>query len=119
MEGSDVGAAVGVFEVPTDMPCYEVATTASGGRSPCQSVCYLISLIQLSCHLSFTVHVFIVYALISLLLTNDHCLKLYVYWMEGAEEHDRACDTCASCVSCVTVEYTGTPGILPLHVTRI
>ena len=59
---SDVGAAVGVFEVPTDMPCYEVATTASGGRSPCQSVCYLISLIQLSCHLSFTMHVSIVYA---------------------------------------------------------
>ena len=54
---SDVGAAVGIFEVPTDMPCYEAATTASGGRSPCQSVCYLISLIQLSCHLSFTVHV--------------------------------------------------------------
>ena len=59
---SDVGAAVGVFEVPSDMPCYEVTTTASGGRSPCQSVCYLISLIQLSCHLSFTVHVSIVYA---------------------------------------------------------
>ena len=59
---SDVGAAVGVFEVPTDMPCYEVAITASGGRSPCQSVCYLISLIQLSCHLSFTMHVSIVYA---------------------------------------------------------
>ena len=58
---SDVGAAVGVFEVPTDMPCYEVATIASGGRSPCQSVCYLSSLIQLSCHLSFTVHVSIVY----------------------------------------------------------
>ncbi|XP_030963487.1 uncharacterized protein LOC115984606 [Quercus lobata] len=66
---SNVGAAVGVFEVPTDMPCYEVATTASGGRSLCQS-------------------------------------------MEGAEEHDRACDTCASCVSCVTVEYTGTPSCL-------
>ena len=59
---SDVGAVVGVFEVPTDMPCYEVAITTSGGRSPCQSVCYLISLIQLSCHLSFTVHVSIVYA---------------------------------------------------------
>ena len=58
----DVGAAVGVFEVPTDMPCYEVATTASGGWSPCESVCYLISLIQLSCHMSFTVHVSIVYA---------------------------------------------------------
>ena len=59
---SDVGAVVGVFEVPTDMPCYEVTTTASGGRSPCQSVCYLISLIQLSCHLSFTMHVSIVFA---------------------------------------------------------
>ena len=52
---TDVGAIVGIFEVPTDMP-----TTAGGGRSPCQSVCYLISLIQLSCHLSFTVHVSIV-----------------------------------------------------------
>ncbi|KAK9991132.1 hypothetical protein SO802_026117 [Lithocarpus litseifolius] len=29
--------------------------------------------------------------------------------MEGAEEHDRACHTCASYVLCVTVEYTGTP----------
>ena len=52
---TDVGAIVGVFEVPTDMP-----TTAGGGRSPCQSVSYLISLIQLSCHFSFTVHVSIV-----------------------------------------------------------
>ena len=59
---SDVGAAVGVFEVPTNMSCYKVATTANGGRSPCQLVCYLISLIQLSCHLSFIVHVSIVYA---------------------------------------------------------
>ena len=59
---SDVGAAVGIFEVPTYMPCYEAATTASGGWSPCKSVCYLISLIQLPCQLSFTVHVFIVYA---------------------------------------------------------
>jgi len=50
---SDVGAAVGVFEVPTDMPCYEVATTASGGRSLCQSVCYLSSLIQLSSTIIF------------------------------------------------------------------
>ena len=40
---TDVGVAVGVFEVPTDMPCYEAATTVDGGRSPCQSVCYLIS----------------------------------------------------------------------------
>ena len=54
---SDVGVAVGIFEVPIDMPYCEVATTASGGRSPRQSVCYLISLIQVSCHLSFTVHV--------------------------------------------------------------
>ena len=51
---------MGVFEVPTDIPCYETATTAGGGRSPRQSVCYLISLIQLSCHLSFIVHVSIV-----------------------------------------------------------
>nr|POF08268.1 hypothetical protein CFP56_55667 [Quercus suber] len=51
---TDVGAALGIFEVPTDMPCCEAATTASGGRSPCQL-------------------------------------------MEGAEEHDRACHTCASC----------------------
>ena len=57
---TDVGAAMGVFEVPTCMPCYEVATTASGGRSLRQEVCYLITLIQLSCHLSFTVHVSIV-----------------------------------------------------------
>ena len=57
---TDVGAAVGVFEVPIDMPCYEAATTAGGGRSPCQSICYLIRLIQLSCRLSFTVHVSIV-----------------------------------------------------------
>ena len=56
-KSSDVGAAVGVFEVPTNMPCYEATTTANGGRSPSQLVCYLISLIQLSCHLSFTVHV--------------------------------------------------------------
>ena len=55
-----VGAAMGVFEVSTYMPCYEVATTAGGGRSPRQEVCYLITLIQLSCHLSFTVHVSIV-----------------------------------------------------------
>ena len=57
---TDVGAAVSVFEVPIDMPCYEAATTAGGGKSPCHSVCYLISLIQLLCHLSFTVHVSIV-----------------------------------------------------------
>ena len=57
---TDVGAAMGVFEVPTCMPCYEVATTVGGGRSPLQEVCYLITLIQLSCHLSFTVHVSIV-----------------------------------------------------------
>ena len=57
---TDVGAAMGVFEVPTYMPCYEVATTASEGRSPRQEVCYLITLIQLSCHLSFTMHVSIV-----------------------------------------------------------
>ena len=56
----DVGAAVGIFEVPTYMPCYEATTTAGGGRSPCQEVCYLITLIQLSCHLSFTMHVSIV-----------------------------------------------------------
>ena len=31
---TDVGAAVGIFEVPTNMPCYEAATTADGGRSP-------------------------------------------------------------------------------------
>ena len=55
-----VGAAMGIFKVPTYMPCYEVATTAGGGRSPHQEVCYLITLIQLSCHLSFTVHVTIV-----------------------------------------------------------
>ena len=54
------GAALGVFEVPSDMPCCEAAATASGGRSPCMSVCYFISLIQLSCHLSFTMHVSIV-----------------------------------------------------------
>ena len=57
---TDVGAAMGVFEVPTYMPCYEVATTAGGGRSSLQEVCYLITLIQLSCHLSFTEHVSIV-----------------------------------------------------------
>ena len=50
---TDVGATLGVFEVPIDMPCYEVATTASGGRSPCQSVCYLSSLIQLSSTIIF------------------------------------------------------------------
>ena len=57
---TDVGAAMGIFGVPTYMPCYEVATTTGGGRSPRQEVCYLITLIQLSCHLSFTVHVSIV-----------------------------------------------------------
>ena len=57
---TNVGAAVGVFEVPIDMPYYEAATTAGGGKSPRHSVCYLISLIQLSWHLSFTVHVSIV-----------------------------------------------------------
>ena len=57
---TDVGAALGIFEVLTNMPCYEAAATVGGGRSPCQLVCYLISLIQLSCHLSFTVHVSIV-----------------------------------------------------------
>ena len=57
---TDVGAAIGVLEVPTYMPYYEVATTASGGKSPHQEVCYLITLIQLSCHLSFTMHVSIV-----------------------------------------------------------
>ena len=57
---TDVGAAMGEFEIPTYMPCYEVATTVSGGRSPRQEVCYLITLVQLSCHLSFTVHVSIV-----------------------------------------------------------
>ena len=56
----DVGAAMGVFEVPTYMPCYEVATTVGGGRTPRQELCYLITLIQLSCHLSFTMHVCIV-----------------------------------------------------------
>lgn len=66
---TDVGATVGVFEVPTYMPCYEAATTADRGRSPRQE-------------------------------------------MEGAEEHDRACHTCASCISCVIVKYTGTPGCL-------
>ena len=71
---SDVDAVVGVFEVPTDMPCYEVATTASGGRSPCQSVCYLISLIQFSCHLSFTVHVSVVYATCNT-LTKDTAVE--------------------------------------------
>ena len=57
---TDVGAAMGVFEVPTYMPCYKVATTTDRGRSPRQEVCYLITLIQLSCHLSFTMHVSIV-----------------------------------------------------------
>ena len=57
---ADVGAAVGVFKVPIDMPCYEATTTADGCRSPRLSVCYLISLIQLSWHLAFTVHVSIV-----------------------------------------------------------
>ena len=57
---TDVGAAIGVFKVPIYMPCYEVATTPGGGRSPYQEVCYLITLIQLSCHLSFTEHVSIV-----------------------------------------------------------
>ena len=33
---TDVGAAVGVFEVPTDMPCYKAATSTGEGRSPCQ-----------------------------------------------------------------------------------
>ncbi|KAL0005608.1 hypothetical protein SO802_013169 [Lithocarpus litseifolius] len=32
----DVGAVVGIFEVPTDMPCYEATTTVGGGRSPRQ-----------------------------------------------------------------------------------
>ena len=27
----DVGAAIGVFEVPIYMPCYKVATTVGGG----------------------------------------------------------------------------------------
>ena len=31
---TDVGVAMGIFEVPTYMPCYEAATTAGGGRSP-------------------------------------------------------------------------------------
>ena len=57
---TDVGVAMGIFEVPTYMPCYEAATTAGGGRSPRQEACYLITLIQLSCHFSFTVHVSIV-----------------------------------------------------------
>ena len=57
---TDVGAAIGVLEVSTYMPYYEVATTAGGGRSPHQEVCYLITLIQLSCHLSFSMHVSIV-----------------------------------------------------------
>ena len=35
---TDVGAAMGVFEVPTYMPCYEVATTTGGGRSSRQEV---------------------------------------------------------------------------------
>ena len=56
----DVGAAVGIFEVPTDMPYYKAATTTDGGRSPRQSVCYLIRLIQLFCRLSFIMHVSIV-----------------------------------------------------------
>ena len=57
---TDFGAAMGVVEVPTYMPYYEAATTAGGSRSPRQKVCYLITLIQLSCHLSFIVHVSIV-----------------------------------------------------------
>ena len=40
---TDVGAAVGVFEVPSYMPCYEAATTTSGSRSPREEVCYLIN----------------------------------------------------------------------------
>ena len=57
---TDVGAAISVLEVPTYMPYYEIPTTPGGGRSLHQEVCYLITLIQLSCHLSFTVHVSIV-----------------------------------------------------------
>ena len=45
-KSTDVGAAMGVFEVPTYTPCYEIATTAGGGGSPCSKVCYLITLIQ-------------------------------------------------------------------------
>ena len=33
---SDVGASVGVFEGPFDMPYYEAATTTNAGRFPCQ-----------------------------------------------------------------------------------
>ena len=40
---TDVGATVGVFEVPSYMPCYETTTTAGGGRSPHQEICYLIN----------------------------------------------------------------------------
>ena len=40
---TDVGAAIGIFEVPNYMPCYKTATTADGGKSPHQEVCYLIS----------------------------------------------------------------------------
>ena len=57
---TDVGVAMGIFEVPIYMPYYKVTTTAGGGRSPRQDVCYLITLIQLSCHLSFTVHMSLV-----------------------------------------------------------
>ena len=56
----DVSAAMGIFKVPTNMPCYDAAIIAGGCRSPRLLVCYLISLIQLSCHLSFTMHVSIV-----------------------------------------------------------
>ncbi|KAL0000264.1 hypothetical protein SO802_019866 [Lithocarpus litseifolius] len=44
--------------------------------------------------------------------TSNNRKKKRVIEMEGAEEHDRACHTCASYVLCVTVEYTGTPGKL-------
>ncbi|KAK9987989.1 hypothetical protein SO802_028228 [Lithocarpus litseifolius] len=37
---TDVGAAVGVFEVPTDMTYYKATTTAGGGRFPRQSEQY-------------------------------------------------------------------------------
>ena len=57
---TDVGAVMGIFEVPIYMPYYTVTTTADGGRSPRQDVCYLITLIQLSCHLSFIVHMSLV-----------------------------------------------------------
>ena len=37
---TDVGVAVGVFEVPTDMPYYKATTTVGGGSSPRQLVSY-------------------------------------------------------------------------------